>query len=492
MGSLLDELKWKAQLAKWKAEDLARDARRELERIETDVRINHPEAVARAEQAIGRIGDAIETTVTQTAQTIATLISEPHTMEHKVIMLGGRRAGKSTILASILHLLKEGTPGYLAIADVTDYNQKLLGTDGKMYRIPTLQNKRAEAEGFILEKKKGTSFLVDMAPSKVSASYVLNVKENRGNNTIKLEFVDVPGEWMRQGTAENAKLEEIVHDSDVFVIAIDTPFLMQDGEEQYSSLLNETYNRIPEIESTLVKNMKIEETTLDTKDGEQSFKLDRKLILLCPVKCEKWVQEHRIGEVTQKVKKAYKNLIKQFVTIPEVEMWIMPISTVGGLQVDQLRPAMRFYKDEDDKLGITCHEDPLTGVIINGEGKVIRRTPASFVEPDEMWKIDHVRFPLAWYKLNGRGFKPEFCEQPGYHILKFLIGKEENFIETEARVEREKLDDMGPIRRWLKILFHPTFGQYLPIWKQAIQGLQSDGLIKTNGDGFERVTHPIS
>lgn len=481
MGSLLDELKWKAQLAKWKAEDLARDARRELERIETDVRINHPEAVARAEQAIGRIGDAIETTVTQTAQTIATLISEPHTMEHKVIMLGGRRAGKSTILASILHLLKEGTPGYLAIADVTDYNQERMGTDGKMLRIPSLTIKRYEAEGFIRDRRNGTSFLVDMAPSRVSASYVLNVKENRGNNTVKLEFVDVPGEWMRQSTAENAELEKIVHDSDVFVIAIDTPFLMQDGEEQYSSLLNDVYNRIPEIESTLVRNMKIEETTLD-----------RKLILLCPVKCEKWVQEHRIGEVTQKVKEAYKNLINQFVTIPEVEMWIMPISTVGGLQVDQLRPAMRFYKDKDDRVGISCHEDPLTGVIINGEGRVIRKAPDSSVEPDKTWEIDHARIPLAWYKLNGRGFKPEFCEQPGYHILKFLIGKEENCIETEARVQQEKLDNMNPILRWLKTVFHPTFGQYLPVWKQAIQGLQSDGLIKTNGDGFERLTRPVS
>lgn len=438
-------------------------------------------------QAIPQIQDAlIKTTEIITEKTtsfIESLQSKDHTMEHKVLMMGGKRAGKSTILASILHLLKDAPGDLCTISDVTDYTQVLIGKDGKEYSLPTLDEKRREVVGYIRDISEKTSFLVDLTSNQVHATYnlLVNTSYKRNNKVevanIRLDFVDVPGEWMRKGVAEHSQLVDEVKSSDVFVIAIDTPYLMQDDIE-----VNEIYNRIPEIADTL------EYIHLGNEEA------DWKQIIFCPIKCEKWAKEGRLFEVTRKIKTAYKQIINRWVQIPNIQIWVMPIQTVGALVFDNHREAKLFFKDENDQSGTLCSEDERTGVILDGNGDPVTDFLSKRgLEFDLRWKIDGIKIPVSWYKICGREFSSLYCEQPGYHILRFLVNKEEHIEKMKAESEKKELNELkkkwlGKFRAWLKLQWNPTFGVYLPVWKDLIIRLEKRNLIKETGDGFERVT----
>lgn len=392
-------------------------------------------------------------------------------MEHKILMMGGRRAGKSTILSSILSQLRKNTPGTICtIIDKTDYTQTIKTNEGAK-PLPTLDIKQLELKSYIAKRQQNTEFVVDMTATNGAASYILEVSAN--NTAIDLEFVDVPGEWMRANVDEHKKLVEIVEATDVFVIAIDTPFLMNADED-----VNSVYNRVNEITQAMTK-LKIQSPA------------DLKQIILCPVKCEKWVKNGDFNQVVEKVKLAYRNLINRWVTCPEVTIQIMPIQTVGGLVCSRLLPAKLFYKDDNDRVPESCSEDPLTGLIINRNGKILRQTDNSFVEDDPIWTIDYMDIPLSWYRLSGEGFNPKFCEQPGFHILKFLVEKEDNVLKVQAIEQQNTIKNRPWFINWLTKIFNPTFGKYLPVWQKVIEELSRGNYIKTEGDGFCYVREQI-
>jgi len=409
-------------------------------------------------------------------------IQSKRTMEHQILMMGGRRAGKSTILSSILHVLKEETPGSLCtIEDKTDYDKEILGKDGKMHKLMSLDKKRLEVSNYIKKHKGSDKFLVNMTPTLVDGSYVLRVSTE--NTSINLEFVDVPGEWMEKTSDEHAKLKEKVMGADVFVIAIDTPFLMQDDSD-----VNDVYNRANEI-TDAIGDMNV----------NPSLSADKRLILLCPVKCEKWVRVREVNNkkitdahlVNERVKKVYKNLINRWLKFPNVDIWIMPIQTVGGLDSACLLPAKLYFKDTNDTQGTPCSLDEETQLLIDKDGNMIDPDDIDRVEDDYDWEIDYTTIPLSWYKNNGLGFHPVDCEQPGFRILEFLVDKEESMNRNKAEIESIKYKAKGWLSRIFIRLFNPTFGMYLPKWKAVIDTMHQKGLLKSQGDGFEKVTNFI-
>ncbi len=397
-------------------------------------------------------------------------------MEHKILMMGGRRAGKSTILSSILSQLREETPGDICtIIDRTDYTQQIETKSGPI-PLPTLDIKQAEIRRYISKRRMNTEFIVDMSATYGKASYILEVSAN--NTSVELEFIDVPGEWMRANVPEHQQLVSFVKQSDVFIIAIDTPFLMNTDNDE-GQCVNKVYNRINEITQAMA-NLKIHSES------------DKKQIILCPVKCEKWIQEQKVETLVKKVTTAYKDLINRWVDCPEVTIQIMPIQTVGGMYASRMLPAMLYFPDDEERTGMSCSEDSLTGMLMDKEGKVIRRKEGDRLETDKNFEIDFTDIPLSWYKLNGKGYSPAYCEQPGFHVLKFLVEKEEFVIKSRAEAERKELEDSNVLWRWFKTIFNPTFGKYLPVWREVINKLNAKRLIKTDGDGFCYVEQKVN
>ena len=200
-------------------------------------------------------------------------------MKHKIIMMGGKRAGKSTVLSSILTQLSKNTPGTICtIEDNTD-NDQIIETKYGPKPLPSLLDKHREVKEYIKKKQVNTEFLVDMSPTYGKASYVLEVSAD--SSAINLEFIDVPGEWMELGTDSHKEVVDLVKESDVFVIVIDTPFLMNSDTED-GEAINSVYNRIEEITQTMLK-MEVESPA------------DLKQIIFCPIKCERWTQEGKTG-----------------------------------------------------------------------------------------------------------------------------------------------------------------------------------------------------
>ena len=388
-------------------------------------------------------------------------------MRYKILMLGGLRAGKSTILASILSSLTNMPGKICTILDKTNYSLSA-GASMSFHVSPPLEIKQFEVRDYIKKRNADSLFRVDMSPTCGEASYVLEVRAD--NASFELEFVDVPGGWMRATYQGYVELAKEVESSDVFVIAIDTPYLMNEGDE--AEVINNVYNRISEI-FCLMARMRVENEA------------DRKQIILCPVKCEKWVRNHQAEELVGRVLRAYRDLINRWVMIPGVTIQIMPIQTLGGVEFARMLPGLLYFKD-DDPLGVSCSQDPNTGMYINREGNILRDTPTSRVEEDSYLKVDYTNIPLAWYKLNGAGYAPVYCEQVGYHIFKFLVEKS----KMKAGVEADKLKDMGRLGKWFAKISRSE--DDLLEWQDVIEKLYASNLIKDFGDGFMEVKGKVN
>ena len=383
-------------------------------------------------------------------------------MSHKILMLGGRRAGKSSILASILYALGEQdkTADLCTITDQTDY--------GGM-AVP-LTTKRKEIDNYLRTRSRvgaNSNFLVDMTPSKTESTYTL-LTQIGGRCEVAFDFVDVPGEWMCATSTNHNRLKELVTESDIFIIAIDTPYLMQEENPN----INSVYNRIDEI-----TNMMANITILNEQ-------LDRKMIIFCPVKCERWTQKGQADIVTEKVCQAYRNLINNWVKHSAVDIWVMPIETVGGITHSKMLDGYRVYRNERDKIGELGSVNELTGQIMMGDGMMISEDAVYMVEPkpDPTLFIDFTQIPLSWYKTTDGVFKPHFCEQPAYHILTFLVEKE----KAVDAFEKKKIDDLPWWRIFTKI-FARSFGKNLKAYTELISNFNNRNIIKYSGDGFRRV-----
>ena len=340
-------------------------------------------------------------------------------MSHKVLMMGGQRSGKSTMLASIVHSQKRETSDSLfTIRDVTDYTQTIIGNDGQSYPLPALPSKIMEVSCYMRTHSNNSTFLVDTTKTYGKRSYILRL--DSGLTSIDLEFVDVPSEWMRRDVKEFNQLKELVMTSDVFVIVIDTPFLMEEDKD-----VNAVYNRVQEITDA------ISEIIIN-----QEVEADRRQIILCPVKCEKWIRLGQADLVSQKVNHAYKDLINRWILCPNVYIWITPIQTVGGIESVQQR---------------------------------------------------------SGFRSNGSGFKPVYCEQLVFHILRFLVEKEDNVFKQKTEILQSiAKQDRGSLWCYLSRVFKPTFGKYLPVWSDLINEIKNSGLLKEQGDGFEHIKMAIN
>lgn len=387
-------------------------------------------------------------------------------MAHQILMLGGRRCGKTSILASIVYVLKENTEIF-SVHDHTDYTQNEGGV--------SLSAKRIEIDNYLKNRKnagKNNNFLVDFSSTKGIGKYHIST-QIKGKSPVAFDFVDVQGEAMEVKSRFHNETVELVKNSDVFVIAIDTPYLMQDINDN----INTVWNRTEEI-TDMLGNISIENENID-----------RKLIILCPVKCEHWTQHGQADMVTERVCKAYRRLINNWVNHKAVDIWVMPIETAGGIEHSKLLDGYRLFKNEQDHVGELCSINDLTGQIMLKNGAMVSSSSVYMVEnePDKSMMYDFTQIPLSWYIVNGKGFKPERCEQPAYHIFRFLIKKEENAV----RIEQSIVNNAPWWKRWWKRIWSPPFGRYLAEYKRVIDKLEEQHLIKYSGDGFLKIEKTV-
>lgn len=216
----------------------------------------------------------------------------------RICMLGPRAVGKTTVLTSVF----------------ADTQNDLAGT-GLFFRYKLgSESSRLNNYKHLLQK-----CIEERNPSELPASGDISQFdfEVGYSNKVKTNVLvkDYPGEYVTDESKQHF-VTEFLSESNVVLIAIDTPYLMEDGGKY-----NSEKNR-PEVIISFIKN------------NPKSFA--NKLILFVPLKCERYAHDKRMDEVAKRVKDVYSELIL-FCRENNVAGVVAPILTLGGIEFDTMK-----------------------------------------------------------------------------------------------------------------------------------------------------------
>lgn len=236
---------------------------------------------------------------------------QPYDLKLHVLMLGGRRCGKTSVLAAMQGCFDQ----------VFARETNLTISTSNLTTLDAMEKKRQEIENYFHESKYNFGFVADNSPTAEDSTYSFDIrckgkdgkkKDKEKNSKIQVEFYDFPGEWLINEHIE--WVERKINESDVIMITIDTPHMMEED-----GVYHDNRNCCYRITELMKKNLNSEED-------------NPKLILFIPLKCEKY--RDNMDVVAEQVRKSYKNLI-DFLNKNYCEIAITPIFTMGTAAFDR-------------------------------------------------------------------------------------------------------------------------------------------------------------
>lgn len=235
-----------------------------------------------------------------------------------VLMMGGRRAGKTSVLAS----MDECCKNVLASEELL----KLVTNEGSI----TLSNKKTELSDYFTDPRylKSMKFEPDLNPSDAETVFEYECLVGGKGAGYTLRFQDVPGEWYEDPEYE-ADVKKRMKDSHIFLIAIDSPHMMEciseaeklDGYCRY----HEEYNRVSEITNFF-------KTAFQNSGNSRN---EKKLVIFVPLKCEKYYYRNEMKKLYDTIRKGYGDLLRVLASPGICEICtvaVMPILTLGGAE----------------------------------------------------------------------------------------------------------------------------------------------------------------
>lgn len=390
----------------------------------------------------------------------------------KVIMMGGRRCGKTSALASLFEEMKNGqVKDYFTVSDRTVLETKGFETQDSLNdKILELQN--------MLESNKDNSniFLVDKNPTSNFWLYKLHLQIPGTKREMDIEFRDSAGEFFEASGSHAQETEEYIKNCDVFVIVVDTPYLMGSVDESTKDLCPESIdlgtNRVQDIQNFL--------THIDDKEGQ-----DAKMVVFVPLKCEKWAKEpNGLNKVTARIKEVYGTHIKNLSAYEKMNICVIPMQTSGNILFSEFRKAY-IYNSIDGQVRC-CKIDDETVRKEDGENDLPMPGETVVEDGEAVINGTTLQRPYSWYQINPNdsSFAPKNCDQLPLHIIRFMLMK---LMDAEANVQHGGL--LGWIYDFLRDMINRIRGIFGTMnteeLKQIIGRMQRSGLIKDTGDGIE-------
>ena len=188
----------------------------------------------------------------------------------KVLMMGGQRVGKSSALAAIMDAFISGAEKDILTAKDSTTLTKIEGE-----KQTSIASKLAEVKEMLV-KNSGKTIIVNSGKTNKKWNYNLELTLTGTTDSMNITFTDVNGEFFEGGNIHQEEIIDLVKEYDVFIVAIDTPFLMEsknDDSDLVNSVVNEAYNCTLSIHTFL--------TQINDNDGK-----DAKLVIFTPIKCE--------------------------------------------------------------------------------------------------------------------------------------------------------------------------------------------------------------
>ena len=377
----------------------------------------------------------------------------------KVLMMGGRRCGKTSVLSSLFDQMihTKQLNNILTVADKTILETKVV--NGVKEKQESLSNKRLELQSF-LSTYKASDFLIDKGPTMHFWEYNMQVSLAGTNKTMNIEFKDSAGEFFDHGGKHSQETLDYLKDCDVFVIVVDTPYLMQ------SDAIACVANVTDSIHSFI--------SSIDEYSGD---KQGAKLVLFVPMKCEKWIHEGKIEDVKKRIHDLYAPTISHLQKRNNTEVSIIPVQTAGNIAFSEMRKAYTVAT----ATGNIIHCSKVTDkIVIKSNGDMYSLREGDVLNPDmkAVFKFDNesldIERPSAWFHHTNPTpkYAPKHCEQIALHILRFMFNKARNNQSTS----------------WFSQFFRNIFGRItLNDLNNTIVEMTNSGLIKDTGDGIERI-----
>lgn len=390
----------------------------------------------------------------------------------RVIMMGGRRCGKTSALASLFEEMKNGpVKDYFTVSDRT-----VLETKGFEVQ-DSLNDKTLELQNMLETNKNNSNiFLVDKNPTSNFWLYKLHLQIPGTHREMDIEFRDSAGEFFEASGMHARETEEYIKGSDVFVIVIDTPYLMGSVDESTKDLcpdsINLGTNRVQDIQNFL--------THIDDKDGQ-----DAKMVVFVPLKCEKWAKEpNGLNKVTARIKEVYGTHIKNLSAYEKMNICVIPMLTSGNILFSEFRKAYLYNSFEGTIR--CCKIDDETIRKEDGENDIPMPGETVVEDAESVISGTNLARPYAWYQINPNdsSFSPKNCDQLPLHIIRFMLMK---LMDAEAKVKHGGL--LGWIYDFLRDMIDRIRGIFGTMntdeLKQIIGKMQRSGIIKDTGDGIE-------
>lgn len=406
-------------------------------------------------------------------------------MEEKginVLMVGGRRAGKTSMLAGLIEvMLGDDIKKLVNVADVTEGKH-----DSLMDKIGELKSELLNNEGKVVMDNK--------SPTDKFHPYTLEISIPNSGHATQITFTDVNGEYYTNAIKtgdDNAiqykkSREQLIDNckkSDVILVAIDTPFLMEGSEAQ-----NLRANCVDDIKG-LFTELKMEDKA--------------KLVVFVPIKCEKWAHNHRLDEVTAKVENVYGKILDDLKKSPLMQILILPVQTVGSMEFKEFLSAY-IYTGNGRPRHCSAIEDDTMLRFADGSTKFIEQgdVPNINEDPEAVFLGTNIERPNTWFEVTSSQYSPKNCEQLAYHILRYTLDRTTDAIKVENAQRRDSSKQwrkwvLGALAVltgaiWLYIVAAVAF-----IWRSKlgdisttelealVNKLSTEGYIKDSGDGIK-------
>lgn len=403
----------------------------------------------------------------------------------KVLMMGGPRSGKTSALAGLVDTMINGeVRDVIEVKDITQIDavrQKLA--------------QKVENLKLTLDNSLNKSIIVDDEFKTNSyENYTIEFAIPGTTDKLNIVFTDANGEFFESGRRHESEIAKMIKDYDVFVIAIDTPSLMEavnPDNPLMNEPINKAINNVNDIHNFI--------TYLDDKDGA-----DAKMVVFVPLKCEKWAHSGELDKVSERVRVVYDTPIKALEKKKNVEIDILPIQTVGNIV---------FQEHQKSFICLTEGDSPKRCSIIGGKTKVrfsdgserlIDKMSDRFI-PDHQAPVKEgssILRPNSWFRVISKDYAPHNCDQLAFYILQFILSKY-LFIKE---VEQKKKEAERKGRSFLKSIIAvaiafiswPTALVYFVVNKvidylgtisydelhQLVKAFNEKHFIKTSGEGI--------
>lgn len=405
----------------------------------------------------------------------------------KVLMMGGQRAGKTSMLAGLIETMTHGK-----VKDIIDVKDV---TESKPASLKLI--KSIECLKWNLLSSYGKTYLIDEGKSGEFEEFMLEISIPNTDNKMSIQFSDVSGEYYDMGRTHDEEIREKVREYDVFLIAIDTPNLMEainPNNRLCNEAINNSYNHVNDIYTFL--------SELDDREGA-----DAKLVIFVPLKCERWAKEGKINQVVERVKEIYAPSLHALSQYTNVEVDIMPIQTVGNIVFQEQAKAMACVINGTTQRKCAIINQKTQVRFEDGTVEKIDLSKHRFQEDNNSVIREHSSLvvPNSWFTTIGKEYEPKNCDQLAFYVLQFYLAKVLFAKEVEKLKEKKKNWKWG--KRivigafWLAFGIPGAIAAYftskylakkfgtitLEQMLATVKKLQDGGFIKKNCDGIETV-----